>query len=137
MTVTVSGPLFDGDAESGLAAAQMQIRDALAAQAFADWHSELNANLGSSPGARERKSQPTPYYEAQINIQNTSDTSANVNDRKVIYGPWLEGLGSRNYPRTVFRGYSSMRKAAATTQARAADLAQPIIDHVVRDINGS
>jgi hypothetical protein len=29
-----------------------------------------------------------------------------------VYGPWLEGVGSRNFPVTRFRGYHAFRVAA-------------------------
>jgi hypothetical protein len=52
---------------------------------------------------------PTPYYETQVMVQRRADDVA-VHDRGIIYGPWLEGVGSRNRT-TRFKGYHSFRQA--------------------------
>ena len=51
---------------------------------------------------------PTGYYRSRINSDVTA-TQGLVHDSNVIYGPWLEGVGSRN-ARTRFKGYSTFRK---------------------------
>lgn len=70
----------------------------------------------------ERIQEPTPYYETQIRMQRGGDvaggydsdvTPAVVHDRGVIYGWWLEGIGSRNSPVTRFRGYHTFSETAA------------------------
>lgn len=54
---------------------------------------------------------PTGYYESQITDQTLSPLLHRIHDNGVVYGPWLEGVGSRNYPVTRFRGYHSFRVA--------------------------
>lgn len=70
----------------------------------------------------ERIQQPTPYYETQVRMQRGGDVAAGfasdvtpavVHDRGVIYGWWLEGIGSRNHPVTRFRGYHTFSETAA------------------------
>ena len=70
----------------------------------------------------ERIKEPTPYYETQIRMERGGDVASGydsdvtpvaVHDREVIYGWWLEGIGSRNYPVTRFRGYHTFRETAA------------------------
>jgi hypothetical protein len=70
----------------------------------------------------ERIKEPTPYYETQIKLERGGEVSegfesdvppAVVHDRAVIYGWWLEGIGSRNHPVTRFRGYRAFRETAA------------------------
>lgn len=51
----------------------------------------------------------TPYYRTRITVQGARGGYM-VTDQGVIYGPWLEGTGSRNYPVTRFRGYSTFRR---------------------------
>lgn len=49
----------------------------------------------------------TPYYRLQIGIR-----SNRVDDGGVVYGPWLEGVGSRNAT-TRFKGYFTFRKVTS------------------------
>lgn len=51
---------------------------------------------------------PTPHYWNQIDAIPRG-TGWTVWDRMVIYGPWLEGTGSRNRT-TRFKGYFNFRK---------------------------
>lgn len=43
----------------------------------------------------------TPYYATRIEVVD----GRKIWDNRVIYGPWLAGIGSRNYPATKFKGY--------------------------------
>lgn len=63
--------------------------------------------------------QPTGYYESNVRIRNTS-TGHEVWDGGrggPVYGPWLEGVGSRNNT-TRFKGYHAFRKAAQALELR-------------------
>lgn len=63
--------------------------------------------------------QPTGYYESNVTIHNTS-SGLEVWDGGMagpVYGPWLEGVGSRNET-TRFKGYHAFRKAAAALEQR-------------------
>lgn len=80
-------------------------------QALAGVHGLLN----------ERIQNPTPYYETQVTMQRGGDVAAGfasdvppavVHDRGVIYGWWLEGIGSKNHPVTRFRGYHTFSETA-------------------------
>ncbi len=53
---------------------------------------------------------PTGYYESQITKERRAPGVISVNDSGVIYGPWLEGIGSRNFPATSFKGYATFRR---------------------------
>jgi hypothetical protein len=69
---------------------------------------------------------PTPYYETQVIVQRVGQDEV-VHDRGVVYGPWLEGVGSRNRT-TRFKGYHSFRKAAQELRQQIPALADPIVD---------
>ena len=43
---------------------------------------------------------------------------AEINDGGVVYGPWLEGISSRNQT-TKFKGYKAFRMATAEIQLKA------------------
>lgn len=85
------GPMFDGRAR-------------IAANAYVD---ELERNLAEDGRTilleqldRVLKTQ-TPYYATRIEVVEGNK----IWDNRVDYGPWLAGVGSRNYPATKFKGY--------------------------------
>jgi hypothetical protein len=51
---------------------------------------------------------PTGYYMSQIEDTPVSPFLHRVHDSGVVYGPWLEGISSRNQT-TSFRGYHTFR----------------------------
>src|SRR3990172_8731549 len=53
---------------------------------------------------------PTGYYESNVRIKNGNEVW-DGGFGGPVYGPWLEGVGSRNNT-TRFRGYHAFRKAA-------------------------
>lgn len=53
----------------------------------------------------------------------------------IIYGPWLEGVGSRNAS-TRFKGYFMWRRTAqAMDRSGMLEVARPIVDRAVRELN--
>lgn len=66
---------------------------------------------------------PTGYYESNVRIRRTS-TGREVWDggwAGPVYGPWLEGVGSRNNT-TRFKGYHAFRNAARALELRIQDM---------------
>lgn len=99
MMAELSGPLFDGSANAIVEQFAEGAVIAVATRGLAEVHTNLNASI----------KYPTPYYETQINISQVRN-GLSVNDRGVIYGPWLEGTSKRN-GRSRFKGYASFRRA--------------------------
>lgn len=64
---------------------------------------------------------PTPYYETQTTVQQQGPDVV-VHDRGVIYGPWLEGVSSRNQT-TRFKGYHMFRRAGQRVEAMIGTIA--------------
>jgi hypothetical protein len=65
----------------------------------------------------------TPYYRLQ-NEAREDPPGWKIWDRGVIYGPWLEGVGSRNFPVTRFKGYATYRRTFQQIDRRAGVIAQ-------------
>lgn len=80
---------------------------------------------------------PTGYYESQIVSGQMLSSAYEVNDSAVIYGPWLAGVGSRNYPVTRFKGYAHWRRAASRLQGEAVAIAERVLPRFLRRMNGS
>lgn len=65
---------------------------------------------------------PTGRYWNRVHIER-GDGGHVVTDGGVVYGPWLEGVGSRNNT-TRFKGYSSFRRATQRIDGRADEIAE-------------
>ncbi|NUS00591.1 MAG: hypothetical protein HOV67_35660 [Kribbellaceae bacterium] len=70
---------------------------------------------------------PTGYYESQIVSDPVAPDIYSINDSNVIYGPWLEGIGSRNRDRPGFPGYHTFR----TVRNRMAQKAHVIAEAAI------
>lgn len=75
---------------------------------------------------------PTGYYESRIVDQTLNPWLHSINDSRVIYGPWLEGIGSRNAPVTKFAGYHTFRIVKNRMEQRTKLIMQAWADRVVR-----
>lgn len=117
VTINVDGPMFNGLAKAAVDSCVDTIAQEVSAQASANVSENLNESIKD----------PTPYYETQIALDRIAPLTYLVHDRGVIYGPWLEGTGSRNRT-TRFKGYASFRRATQQTKQDA----QRIADTVVR-----
>lgn len=108
-----NGPIFDDRARRIF----NEFRDELEEEA-ADW--TLDHIKGTFHSHFQR---PTGYYESRVMVHNTSG-SPEVWDGGFAgpaYGPWLEGLGSRNNT-TRFKGYHAFRKAAIALEGHITEM---------------
>ncbi|TVZ96520.1 hypothetical protein [Streptomyces sp. BK340] len=106
------GPMFDG-------------RTAKAMHAYRDEISLRIAEEGEKLIRQRLKvvlQHPTGYYESRISVDRAGD-GYRVSDGGVIYGPWLEGTGSRNSPVTRFPGYATFRRTKPLVDKRAREIA--------------
>ena len=70
------------------------------------------------------------------NISTSVKTlSARIDDGGVIYGPWLEGITSRNGSRPRFPGYSSFRKASQKMEKDRDGVFRKTLNEYVRKMN--
>lgn len=127
--IEFSGPLFDGRAETLLEEMVGAIRRTVGDQALVEWEANMESHIRHSG----------PVYQTYAQVKDEGDATL-VNDgwddtNTLPYGPWLEGVGSRNAPVTVFPGYFSLRDAFETTTAQAEALAAPVVDEYVEKIN--
>lgn len=113
--INVSGPIFDGRASAAAAEFAEQVKKDVASQGYSDVMSNLNSSIRH----------PTPYYETQVTTSRHGDALV-INDRGIIYGPWLEGVGSRNRT-TRFKGYFSFRRGAQKLRGEVKGLADRLL----------
>ena len=118
VTVDPRGPIWDGRAEKAMTDAANDAEKAVAT---------IGASMIRSAMDKSFKHQ-TPFYRL-INVAKKHPPGWIIWDQdKTRYGFWLEGIGSRNYPKTRFRGYGIYRRITKELRAKA----QTIADGVVR-----
>ena len=118
-----SGPFFT-IRESRMDIILRAAEDAVAEVAFEEVHRIMDASFKN----------PTGFYESQVVIDRQIDDVV-ITDQGVVYGPWLEGVGSMNKV-TRFKGYAMFRRAAKLAQATAAQVAEPDVSKTAqRELN--
>ncbi|MFD5697445.1 hypothetical protein [Streptomyces lasiicapitis] len=124
--VDASGPLFDGRAARAMQDACDDAREDIAE--FAEEHAL------ALMGAAFRH--PTGYYESRVTTTRVSGDTSLVHDQGVVYGPWLEGVGSRNSPVTRFPGYFHWRRTKALVAARGPQIAERAVQRHLPEMGG-
>jgi hypothetical protein len=85
------GPLFDGRARAAANAYVNRLERDLAEEGLNILRGEMHRVFRN----------PTGYYESRCQVIE----GHKISDSRVVYGLWLAGIGSRNFPATKFRGY--------------------------------
>ncbi|MFD8075808.1 hypothetical protein ACFV3E_24525 [Streptomyces sp. NPDC059718] len=124
--VRMTGPLFDGSAERAMQRACDDARDSIAE--FAEDYAL------SLMGATFKN--PTGYYEEHVKTELVSSDTALVHDDGVVYGPWLEGVGTRNRPRPGFPGYGHWRKTKDLVATRGPEIAERAVQRHLPEMRG-
>jgi hypothetical protein len=122
--VDTSGPLFDGRAHAAVRDLLADAEREVAAQGYADVMQNLDRAIQN----------PTPYYETQVTTERRGDHMV-VTDRGVIYGPWLEGVGSRNRT-TRFKGYFSFRRGVQQLREQTPAIVQAVLRRHLNRLGG-
>lgn len=125
VSVRAYGPVFDGTADREIHDAARQMEDDIAKVAKSDWVILMKGTFQD----------PTPYYWTQIATERKGGGVV-VHDRGIIYGFWLEGIGSRNWPVTSFRGYHNALHAKQAVQIRAVEIGERTLRPYLERING-
>jgi hypothetical protein len=118
-TVTAHGPIFDGRAAAAV--------KAYTAAATEDVGQESEDLVRAATSVFKN---PTGAYASRITHNRASATQVLVTDSNSVYGPWLEGVGSRNAT-TRFKGYHFWRKAAQQAQRRANPTAARVLSRFI------
>ena len=124
ISVRHKGEIFNAAATNAQARRMViNINDALAQEGVNRIRARLNTVLRH----------PTGFYESNIQVDRR-ETYRGVSDGGVIYGPWLEGTGSRNKT-TRFKGYRTFRTVKQELDRDKEMLAQPYVDEFVRGVS--
>lgn len=120
------GPLFDGRAFVEMGRLDLGVRHAVGREAKNRWVGHLVLNIR----------QPTPYYWTTIAVNDRGPATVVHDDPSLPYGPWLEGVGSRNFPVTSFRGYWSMRDTIRSVPGWFDSVTGPVVAESVHRMGG-
>jgi hypothetical protein len=119
----VSGPFFDARAEIIMVRGCARLRAAVA--------KEADRRIEILHKAFFRL--PTPYYWTKVHAESRGPVDV-ITDGGIVYGPWLEGTGSRNAPVTRFKGYRSARLTAQSLR-NARVVTDPVVREICREMN--
>jgi|SRR5882757_85080 len=111
-TVDYDGPLFNGRA--------IKIFDDFAKDAEKDIAKEALRGIQRRMHVHFRH--PTGHYESNVHI-SSAGRGTEINDRGIVYGPWLEGIGKKNRT-SRFRGYHIFENEADAIDGRADNIAE-------------
>lgn len=138
VTVTVKGPLFDGRFSPILRQGMQAAIENLVKLG----EQRLDQMLRPRPGGvylSVVEAQPgkasTGHYRRNVHGR-VDNLYGLITDGGVVYGPWLEGIGSRNQT-TRFKGYASFRRTGEWLQQQVPKVVAFHTDKIVRSLNGS
>lgn len=118
--VRTSGPLFSGEAARVLDRMTEEIATEVAKVAEQDVRTRLGQVLRH----------PTGKYRSRIRSAVESQGRVVVDDQRSVYGPWLEGTGSRN-AKTHFKGYATFRKTLQQVQGKSGAIAAQVVARTI------
>ena len=72
---------------------------------------------------------PTGHYRSLLHVQRSG--LVQVTDSHCVYGPWLEGTGSRNRS-SRFKGYHHWRRARQDVERAARRIANQVVARALR-----
>lgn len=119
----VSGAALTGRADPIMARAMRHAEDTVTHAALQAVHERLGQVL----------QHPTGYYQSRV-VASYGSRPPSVHDSMVVYGPWLEGVGSRNAT-TRFKGYRTFRLVAQELQGDVVKITAPVFDRAMGELN--
>ena len=123
-TVHISGPVFNGEADFALHSACHEAGESIA---------EIGATMVRANLAGTLRVE-TPIYRTRVHA-SAEGPGWKIHDGGMIYGPWLEGTGSRNRT-TRFKGYATFRRTVGAIQARAGEITENVIRRYLPKMGG-
>jgi hypothetical protein len=124
--VIVTGRFFDvAAADADVKEAMVEINETIAHEVFDVWNDYLATSFQYQTGE----------YLSGNRVEPREDTWVVHDDIDKPYGPWLEGVGSRNAPVTSFEGYHALARAHANVNSHAEETARFAVDELVAKLN--
>lgn len=134
--VTAKGPLMRGDAPPVVRQTAHDIVDELVDLGM----TRLNLMLRPRPSGvflsveQAQKGKASQGHYRRNLHQEVRETLGIISDGNTVYGPWLEGTGSRNAT-SRFKGYASFRRVGAWLQTQAQKVADKYLAKLAEKLN--
>ena len=131
-----TGPLFDGSAPGIVREFERRAVQSL----IEEGEQELDRRLRPRPAgvylsvAEAGRKASKGNYAARIHGEVKSRVGR-IDDSRVVYGPWLEGTGTRNQT-TRFKGYHSFRLTTEHLNKNKVKFTEAAARSLVRNLNG-
>lgn len=122
--VSTSGPFFDGRRDQVVQRLQENLKKSVAQKGENLVRQRLQESIRVNRGV----------YESHIQTEHQQNDLM-VTDGGMVYGPWLEGVGSRNFPKTRFKGYASFRLATQELERQVPSIADKELQIAVAELN--
>lgn len=122
--VKITGPLFDGNPSGRIQSAAEDVVRRV---------TELGMQHLTSPRP-DGVPVKTGNYRRNVHMV-LQGTRSQIDDSGVVYGPWLEGTGSRN-EKSRFKGYSTFRRGAQWLQEKADGECRSEAQKLARELGG-
>lgn len=113
VSTSARGPMFDGRARALANAYVNRLERQLAEEGLNILRDEMHAVFRN----------PTGYYESRCTVVDGNK----IWDSGVVYGPWLAGIGSRNFPVTRFKGYDHWIKTRHRLNERKVGISERLL----------
>ncbi|MEI5100299.1 hypothetical protein RB200_19450 [Streptomyces sp. PmtG] len=113
VSTRASGPLFDGRAQALANRYVDHVERQLAEEGLNILRSEMHRVFRN----------PTGYYESRCRVED----GRRITDSRVVYGPWLAGVGSMNFPVTRFKGYDHWIRTRAQLNERKVGIGERLL----------
>jgi hypothetical protein len=123
--VGATGAISNGTAERIIIDGTDSIAEQLAQKTVTAVRSQLDNVLKN----------PTGYYKSQISADKVQNGSYSVSDSGVVYGPWLEGVSSRN-DTTSFKGYHTFEIVSQEIEPELGSAIDEYIDKLLEKVAG-
>lgn len=133
VTIRVDGPFFRLGAAPLLASLHDAVNE-LVAEGEKLAKGRAIEVVYSHGGAHPEQYRPTGRWLNSLHGEMTGPYQGTIDDAKLVYGPWLEGVGSRNES-TRFKGYATFRWVFGELEKRAEDVLQKHVRRAVEKLN--
>lgn len=137
--ISASGPVFDGQAEEIIDRYCTHVEQVIGDKGVAMIRAYLPTQYKylkdpSSLGWHGNRNHFIPgLYQSVIHTVQLDDAVL-IHDTPCVYGPWLEGVGSRN-PVTRFKGYHTFRIISQVLNGMATDIATAELPRYIAEMN--
>lgn len=134
INVQVSGPLFSPRVKDIIQDALHDTVRELVAEGEAIAKERAIDVVYSKGGAHPDLYRPTGRWLNSLHGEMTGPMAGTIDDSRLVYGPWLEGVSSRNQT-TRFKGYATFRHTVGQLERRKDEIAEKHVRRAVGRFN--